>query len=211
MRSSGIIIIALLIALVTSILPVSAENDTISKSTGQSYFPTDPIGTHTAGEIYFINGTTNNPDCENNISIWVRNWDNPTWDEGWIDDIPLEPSTNNSCRWSANATNIVRGIGYGDYEVHVFYTAHRIRTAYYQGPSFFKLLPRNNSSSSTVFQTTKPGSLLLPAALSGSPLIQPTPLVATGPPTTQSSPSSLALSLLALAGLVTCFSCFRNH
>jgi|GEM_PF-7051926 len=211
MRLLNCRVLAILIVTMV-IIPVASAESVINTQNAAPYYTTiDPIGNHTVGEVFFINGSTNLP-VLGNLSIWVGNQDTPTDDEGWIFDIPLLPSINNTRRWSANATNIVKGIGKGRYLVWVSYTTHNVwmtdmeggvgNSSHLAATSVYTFLPANYSSPSTVFQPTKPGSLPIPTIIQSLFSIQQTPRIATALPTTQSSPLPSALPIIVIVSIV---------
>jgi hypothetical protein len=194
------------------IIQIACAENVIPVTT--SFITIDPIGNHTIGDVFFINGTTNLPISEN-LTIWFGNyeWEEqsftydckecqripPTDKVGKVENIPISPTVNDTNRWSANVTNIVKGLVSGEYAVDVrSYVNFSCNTNGCSVPkadvgSIFYLLPTTNAPSTTVLKTTIQ-----------SPLpIQPTTNKATIPTTTPSSSQSLVLLIALFAAIAT--------
>ena len=104
----------ILVSIVLMIIPATAANlnfsspGTANASSDAHYFITiDPIGNHTVGDVFFINGTTNLLVSENNtlyLSITPRNF-NPRG-LAYYKNLELIPGQNGVYRWSENVTDL---------------------------------------------------------------------------------------------------------
>ena len=154
MRLLRIIFPAILIVAMIIVPIASAENVTPVTT---PFITIDPIGNHTIGDVFFINGTTNLPVSEKMTTyIYVNVIRRGTKSSPWVDPpgeyaiIPVNltfsatPGTN---RWSANLMDIAKTLVCQEYVVSVF--SHDTHTE-----ALFTLLPANYSTTSTVQQTT---------------------------------------------------------
>ena len=180
-------------------------------STG-SFITIDPIGNHTVGEVFFINGTTNLPVSENlSMDIIEYYWferpkskndpDHPPHGE-YAYNIPVisigstTPGTN---RWSVNVTDTVKKLVSGEYIVWVLYSHKNIscNTPGCLAPEaatndVFTLFPAINGTTSNVQQIT---------VQSTSP-IQPTTSAVAVSSMKQSTPLPLVSPIAVLTAIV---------
>jgi len=196
MRRGWVIVFALL-AILAFFFPVLAENTT-------HVITIDPIGNHTAGEVFFIRGTTNLP-VNDSLVLEISPDDfTPagTRGFGFQATVPVRPGENGVNTWSAtisttggwlNAGRHAQGTDYGaplpgTYEVFIRSTDLNV-----SGFQFFDLFPAG-----TVVAT--PASTRIPAADTGTlPVVpSPAPLPATSP-AAKSAPLAEILPLLAIA------------
>lgn len=99
------IIIGLLaiVCLILSIVPVSAA-DNNSTSIANPYITIDPIGNHTASDVFFVNGTTNLP-AGSNLSVVIQGGYEPGGGgPNFYLTIPIQSGENGTNFWSCNIT-----------------------------------------------------------------------------------------------------------
>ena len=163
-----IFFISLVVFIVGIFIPISvcAENVTMTPVT-TPFITIDPIGNHTVGDVFFINGTTNLPVTEK-LNIDVYPFHSVMEQRGYkprgiaIDDIPIISSTTNVNYWSANVTD-----GYwkpDEYIAEIFTTKS---TTIISGYQIFTIV-----SAKTDIISNNTSSLSSPPTL--SPSIQPT-------------------------------------
>lgn len=92
----------------------------------------DPIGDHVIGDVFFINGTTNIPNCENfSMDIADVQTYGRTSMKSWvftaipgkyvsIPYISIVPDSTGTNRWSVNVTDVVRELNASKYMVDVW-------------------------------------------------------------------------------------------
>jgi hypothetical protein len=166
----------------------------------------DPIGNHTIGDIFFINGTTNQPVSEH-LTMDIVSYKyierthmkfdlGPSPEESaYMPDISISSDLSGTNRWSVNVTDTVKKLKSGEYIVDIYSQVNfSCNTAGCSIPKadtmqIFTLLPENNDSSLIVLQTT----------VQSPSLIQPATSATIVPPTKQVTPLPL---ILPIAGLV---------
>jgi len=112
---AAVIIFGAIFLTAAAFIPLVNAGDTQVTSSGTTFIRTDPIGNHTAGDIFFINGSTNLPISET-ISLTFDNVgvlqmphmksDTSSFSDEWINltGIPLSLSGSGNNRWSVNVT-----------------------------------------------------------------------------------------------------------
>ena len=89
----------------------------------------DPIGNHTVGDMFFINGTTNLPDSDN-LLMWITSSDyERPHDKSEMGPLPGEytdvqnisifSDITGTNRWSVNVTNTVKELDPGEFNVYL--------------------------------------------------------------------------------------------
>jgi len=177
-----------------------------SPSPAEPFLTFDPIGNHTIGDVFFINGTTNLPVFEH-LTMDIVSYKyierthmkfdlGPSPDESaYIPVISISSDLSGTNRWSVNVTDTVKKLESGEYIVDIYSQINfSCNTAGCNIPKadtmqIFMLLPANNDTPLNVLQTT---------VQNPSP-IQPTTSATILPPTKQIIPLPLALPI---AGLV---------
>ena len=189
--------------------PTSTES-----STGP-FITFDPIGNHTIGDVFFINGTTNLPVSENLTMEIVDFWwffgrktksapEHPGPDAYQsksnipvISEASATPGLNpwaSRNRWFVNVTDIGKELNGAVYLVEVFSPSHLpCDTPGCANPDafafqVFALLPENNSTPSTTLQTI----------VQSPSLVQPTTSIVTVSPTKKVVPLPLVLPITVL-------------
>jgi hypothetical protein len=101
---------AILLVTIIIVPMANAEYDNGTPIT-TSFITIDPIGNHTIGDVFFINGTTNLAVTQN-LTIHVYPLASTHEPRGripppgiFVDGIPIVPVTNGVNRWSVNVTN----------------------------------------------------------------------------------------------------------
>ena len=98
-----------LLFLICSVAPASAA-DISSTSFSNPFITIDPIGNHTIGDVFFINGTTNLP-VTDTLTIHIRPLTPQHGGRGrlplgiYVDRIPIVSDSNGINHWSANVTD----------------------------------------------------------------------------------------------------------
>jgi len=173
---------------------VSKENSSISayreftiSAPADSYFSIDPVGSHSAGDIVFVNGTTNLPVSKEWIGWIYRKNSNDEFvgiivapGVPGLSTVPLSPGIT---RWSVNITNVTQNLGTDEYVVVVGINHITSKT-----DDFF-LVPRVNCSKEediSPLQPTTQNALPVPPITSRTAV----------PKTTPSSPLPVTLPLL---------------
>jgi hypothetical protein len=154
-----------------------------------SFFTIDPVGSHSVGDVFFVNGTTNLPVSKE----WI----------GWIyrkngkDDIvgiivapgvpglSTVPSSSGITRWSVNITNVTQNLGTDEYVVVMGINQITSKT------DDFSLLPRVNNTGEediSLIQPTTQNFLSIQSITSQT----------TVPRTTPSSPLPITLPIVIL-------------
>ena len=200
---------------ITLIVPMAkAENGNVTPVT-TPFITIDPIGNHSIGDVFFINGTTNLSVTEN-LTMYIvssRYFEAPHQktdtapnpnDAESITNILISqtlPETNRN-HWSVNVTEAVKTLTNKEYLVfvHVQYPCHNsgcnyltmVAAADTVAVSDFVLFPANNSATFNVLQTT---------VQSSSPIQSPTRTGTVSLPT-QSSSLPHALPIITLAGIL---------
>ena len=119
-KKIGLLIIVCLVLCCTSVH--AADNNTLSVS--DHYIIIDPIGNHTIGDVFFINGTTNLPVTEN-LTINIANFDwiqkggrmktssseLPLGEGVLIHAVQISPFLPGINQWSVNITGIINVSG----------------------------------------------------------------------------------------------------
>ena len=182
---------AILLVTIIIVPMANAEYDNVTPII-TSFITIDPIGNHTIGDVFFINGTTNLPVTQN-LTIHVYPLASTHEPRGripppgiFVDGIPIVPITNGVNRWSVNVTN-----GYWrseEFIVIIWATKFIPEVPIYQRFTLFE--PNNTILYRTVISTP-------------SPSIQTTPLENFRTPTSPAAPFPLILSGIAIiAGVV---------
>jgi len=176
-----------LLFLICIVAPASAA-DISSTSVTNPYITIDPIGNHTIGEVFFINGTTNLPVSENlTIDVYPGT---PHRGVGGriepgivVDRILILSGMNGVNHWSVNVTD-----GYWtdeEFIVHIWATTFIPEDPIYQ---IFTMLAPDNT---IPIQITS-------AFSTPSPSVQATIPVSPVAPTSQAAPLSVILSVIAV-------------
>ena len=190
------IAVALMVVLSVTLifLPlVSASNASVTLVT-TPFITIDPIGNHTVGDVFFINGTTNLPPSEK-LDLLIQTTifkPGPKSDTGYrpgafLSDIPIISKSSGINRWSVNITDIAINelpSGWSPYVVTVISKENSSISAQQE----FDLMLATNLTTSPIFPTTvqKP-----------SP-IQLTTNSITIPPATRSSSLPLVLPIMGI-------------
>jgi hypothetical protein len=169
----------------------------------------DPIGNHTIGDVFFINGTTNLPVSQNlTIDIvsykyimrpHMKNELGPgPHSSAYMKGIPISSAFPGTNRWYANVTDIVKELESGDYLVQVDSQINEscnitgCRIPDVSTTAVFTLLPANTNIKPTALQTT----------FQNSSTVQPQISATTVPHTTQSASLPLALPIVVFVVIV---------
>jgi len=184
-------------AIIVLIAPtVSAENVNVAPVT-TPFITIDPIGNHTIGEVFFINGTTNLPVSENlTIGVFPVTFHHGL--KGYIEPepgivvytIPIVSATNGINHWSANITdgNWIPG----EFVATVVAREHEAGKSH-----FFNIFPANTfvAPPSTLSQTAN--------KTIGSPSLIPTHIILpTLSPTQHVTPFPVILLIIVFTGIV---------
>jgi ABC-type antimicrobial peptide transport system permease subunit len=114
MRLLGLLLPAILFVAIIIVPLASADDANVTPST-TPFITIDPIGNHTAGDVFFINGTTRDSTTEN-VSVHLDTFCNMfrphlkseiSPEYYTISNIPIEPGENGVNRWSANITDFI--------------------------------------------------------------------------------------------------------
>jgi hypothetical protein len=153
----------------------------------------DPIGNHPAGDVFFINGTTNLPVTENltmqisNYHLQMKTSQEYTYRDFEVNNIPVisrsseNPGINH---WSVNVTDMLKESTNDKYCAGVSSQNYSILT----GCQYFIVFTPTNITPSPILQMT----------IQSLSSIQSTPSQTTVPSTTQSSSLPVALPIVAL-------------
>jgi hypothetical protein len=212
-------LLAILCLVLCSASVRAADNSSILVS--NPYILVDPIGNHTVGDVFFINGTTNWPVTEplrmEIINLFLlcctsgshrestgcpESYDNVVSVSG----ISISPDQSGSNRFSVNVTDKIRGFESGIYIVDICSNnicndgidsyVKACSAERYNLPSpqhdYFTLFPVTNISPTTTFRTIPPSSIS----------IQPSTSQTIVPITTQSSSLPLVLPIVVLSTIV---------
>ena len=98
---ASVIPVAIFLLIVAMIPPASAA---APASVTEPFITIDPIGNHTAGVVFFINGTTNLGRWENTLDLDIEWWAfNPAgrWSPMYITNASIQPVGNGTGIWSA--------------------------------------------------------------------------------------------------------------
>jgi hypothetical protein len=182
----------------------------------------DPIGNHTIGDMFFINGTTNLPITENlTINIAYYKWviqskmktspnSPPPGESIILYTLPESSDTLGMNQWSAKIPDAINVSG----EYLVFVLSHVNYGCKTNGCSVpkvitegnFTLLPQNNDKLSSNVQTS-----VLQTTFQTPSSIQPTTSQTIVPITTQSSPLPVALPIVVLVIMVVLRSVLKER
>jgi hypothetical protein len=185
-----------MILLFTFAIPVMATITNFSNTSftnGTYQISIDPIGNHTIGEVFFINGTTNLPVSENltlgmeALSYIMRPHQKTDTGPGPhrsanLPALPISPALPGLNRWSANVTDIVKELESGEYEVSVFPPLNgscntlgcNIPKA--EADQIFTLFPANNNTTLSVSLTTVQTPSSIQPKISATTLTASTPV-----------------------------------
>jgi hypothetical protein len=167
---------------------VCAENVNVTP-VSTPFITIDPIGNHTIGDVFFVNGTTNLPATENlslsfsyTFKMQSRRYSVSPNTSAEIPDISISSSTSGTNRWSVNATDILHELNGGEYFVYVHsyvdYTCHTPGCSVPKAAeaSVFTLFSVNNGTlqKSAQIQSTT-GSETLSAVTLVSPTLKQSP------------------------------------
>ena len=205
-----IAIVLALLVLICCVSLASAESVNVTPATSP-FITIDPIGNHTIGDVFFINGTTNLPVSEN-LTIEILDWSwlltrhqkgeymyqPPPGFYAYILNISISSDKTGTNRWSANVTDIVKELESREYYVAAYSPMNGscnnpgclVPNA--ETPQLFTLLPANNRTTSTVLQTT----------IQNPSSVQSTTCTVIVPPMTQATPLPPVLSIAVFAALV---------
>jgi hypothetical protein len=213
------VLIVVMVILVGCIPVAGAENTTgadnltnqtlIATASSETPFITiDPIGNHTIGDVFFINGTTSLSVTENltggirtTAYIMAMKSSHINYPSAILPDISIVSTPSGTNRWSVNVTDVVvtnlnDQPEWSPYVVVVRSKENSSIEAYQE----FSLLPATNATPVTALQTT----IQRPSP------VQPTTSAVTVLPTTRSSPLPVALPIAILAAIVILRSSFRK-
>jgi hypothetical protein len=201
------IIIGLFLIMLTCWLPASgAENVPVTPVT-TPFITIDPIGNHTVGDVFFINGTTNLPVTEKLELEMEAAGRIPTVLHGYsvhhsiyIANILISPTLYETNRWSVNVTDRVKEEGFptGEYSVYIhsfkdhWYNSSKCNILFTDNASVFTLISSNNIETPIVLQTQT--QITFPD--------KPISRVLTLEPTTQVTPLDLAVSISVLGTML---------
>ena len=168
----------------------------------------DPIGNHTIGDVFFINGTTNLPVSENLeveivTTLFIPGMESAdeTYPGADFLDIPIVSTQSGANRWSVNVTDIVIINDLPSrWSPYVVIVQSKENSSVKAPQQEFSLLPATNATPTTALQTT---------IQSPSPVL-PTTSAVPLPPTTQSFPLPVAMPIAILAAVVIMRSSFRK-
>ena len=202
-RVSGLMVPAVLIA-VAFLIPLAGADAAGSPPGTAPYITIDPIGNHTTGDLFFINGTTNLPVPENLTIAFERYSDffrphgkNDPYRYLYQSDISLSPSEPGSGRWSVNVTDIAIQNLTGDRLIVWVYSPA------IAADEDFRLFPAVNASAQATPATALPDEIppLPPVYSRDSAAVHPAP-----------RPSALsgAALIAALAGGIILVACRRK-
>jgi hypothetical protein len=168
---------------------VSAYQEFSISAPANSYFTIDPVGSHSAGDIFFVNGTTNLPVSKEWIG-WIYRKNSKDEFVGIIvapgvPGLSTVPLSSGITRWSVNITNVTQNLGTDEYVVVVGINHIASKT------DDFSLLHRVNSTGEQDISLTQPttqNALSIPSITSQT----------TVPGTTPSSPLPITLPIVVL-------------
>lgn len=231
---SGILIFIMLLTVPIYVPLVSALNTTAgdnpaaqtpapTASSGTPFITIDPIGNHTIGDVFFIDGTTNLPVAEN-LTINIYNFriygcavcnhqktascgdlDSPSGGAE-ISDISISTDRSGTNRWSINITDTAKEFVSGVYIFHVCSgqicnsggafdgVCNEVRpTESYPANDYFTLFPAANAT-----PITSPQKIIQ----SPSPIQPPASAGTIVPITTQSSPLPVVWPIIVFVSMV---------
>jgi hypothetical protein len=179
----------------------------------------DPIGNHTVGDVFFINGTANLADFNRPLFLDISTVNrNPGgWGPEFRSTVSLQPGENGVNTWSCNATvgregwsvyppqpgesiseSVSKSVGIGQDEVRVYVESSDANTIAEQ--TFF-LFPSENRIPNS--HNTLPGA-------GNSTTSEPVSLPISSPSQTPSSPILTALPITVIAALAIMRSVYRR-
>jgi len=155
----------------------------------EPFITIDPIGDHTIGDMFFINGTTNLPVTDNltlEISVPWHLTQKALTNEPYvmITNIPVvapSPGDQGMNHWSVNGTDSVKELDAGVYDVDAFWSSPDEAT--FSTIVQVSLLPNPNVTVTTIPPTT------------------PVTILTTVPSPTQSSPLPAVLPIAGIAAV----------
>jgi hypothetical protein len=120
------IIIGLFLIMLTCWLPASGADNVSVIPVTTPFITIDPIGNHTVGDVFFINGTTNLPVSEN-ISMHIQSTiirkgrflGDPSEIVAYISPISIHSDKSGINRWSVNATKFIEKLRNDEYDIVV--------------------------------------------------------------------------------------------
>jgi hypothetical protein len=209
MRVSGIFVLATFFVVI-AIAPIAIADNVTTSTT--PFVTIDPIGNHTIGDVFFINGTTNLPATQNlTMDIFLsekffRSPEDLPHASSSIVEFPISPGSSGINYWSVNVTDYFKNLTYGQYLIMVYSSVHfpcntngcGVPKAY--ADSNFTLSQTNDSTTSTVLQTT----------ITSTSSIQSATSEVTRLPTTPHSPLPVALPIAAFAGIILICSRYKK-
>jgi len=92
-----------------NVVPSNVPTTVLQTPVTTPFITIDPIGNHTVGDVFFINGTTNLPVSENLIVGILSNDYTPGGNRGqffYSVSVPVMTNVNETNRWSVNVTDI---------------------------------------------------------------------------------------------------------
>ena len=233
----------IIIVLVIVFPMVSAENNTgnenqttvlsiSTESSAEPFIAIDPIGNHTVGDVFFINGTTNLPGTDN-LEIEIYNFelfgclvcnhmksancgDLSSNKAARISNISISPDRFGTKRWSINITDTSKEFVSGGYllNVHSDQVSSAQSTAWSQEVlcSHAEVTePNPVNDYFTLFPATNTSPLMVTRTiLPNPPSIQPTTSQTIAPLSTQSSSLPSALAIVVLAAIAILRPVFRK-
>jgi hypothetical protein len=87
-----------------NILTADPDTNSTISPTPTPFITIDPIGNHTVGDVFFINGTTNLGRWENTLDLDIEWWASNTagrWSPMYITNASIQPVGNGTGTWSA--------------------------------------------------------------------------------------------------------------
>jgi hypothetical protein len=191
------IIIGFFLIMVTCWLPASGADNVSVTPVTTPFITIDPIGNHTVGDVFFINGTTNLPTSEKLEGLiqtgifMTQHGDSHLTPSAFFPDIPIVSTSSDTNRWSVNVTDIAISelpIRWSPYLVEVVLKDNSSISTYQE----FDLIPATNAPSSTVIQTI----------LDSPSMIQPTTCPVSKLPTPRSSILPFILPIAVITAIV---------
>ena len=171
------------------------------------YITIDPIGNHTVSDVIFINGTTNLPEGDN-LSVVIQDGFDPGGGGPFFySSVPIQPGKNGINFWSCNITPVLWSPGpraqygftftaanfpAGDYGVGVIFGNNVV-----DQQQILTILPAEPEEISTLSLTQTP-----PPTPTTMVSLNETAEMTPPPSTTPTSPLSLIVPLMAIAGIV---------
>jgi hypothetical protein len=203
LRKFPILTILIIAIALGGIVPVSHAENSLNQtnSSGPYYITIDPIGDHTIGDVFFINGTTNLPvteKLEGGIATTIFFTGMPhsqvNYPGAILPDIPIVSTPSGTNRWSVNVTDVVvtnLNDQPGRWSPYVVTIQSKENSSIEAHQQEFSLLPATNATPTTALQTTIQSPSTVQTTTSAVPVL----------PTTRSSPLPVALPIAVIAAI----------